>query len=76
MTKQFTHEIEVYGVTLTVKGEYDPPVPATRLDPAEGALISIGPVCVQGTAVDIHDLLCERTKARIEEKIERIEENL
>lgn len=73
MSHPFNHCIEVYGVQLIVTGTYHPAINSAYFEPPEPSLIELERVSVSGSDVNIDVLLCDKTKTRIEETIERIE---
>lgn len=75
MSNPFNHEIEIYGITLTVTGTYYPEERGGWNEPSSSSIVDIERVSVQGSDVNIYDLLCEKSRIRIEETIDRLEAN-
>lgn len=75
MKRPFNHDIDVWGIILTVSGTYWPEEYTNAMEPDEASFLEIERVSVQGSEANIDDLLSEKAKARIESIIYRIEDN-
>lgn len=75
MSNPFNHEIELYGIYLTVTGTYYPEECGSWNEPSSSSIVEIERVSVSGSDVNIEELLSEKSRTRIEETIDRLEMN-